>query len=67
MREYTNAAHNRAAMDHYEDMDSPIGRLRLIGNGDSLVGVWFEHGRDAARGDATLEPKSSPVLARTRR
>lgn len=48
-------------------MDSPIGRLRLIGNGDSLVGVWFEHGRDAARNAAALEPKSSPVLVRTRR
>ena len=66
MREYTNAAHNPAAVDHYEDMDSPIGRLRLIGSGRSLVGIWFEHGRDAARSDATLEKKSSPLLARTR-
>lgn len=54
-------------MDHYEDMDSPVGRLRLIGSGDSLVGIWFEHGRDAARSDATLERKPSLLLARTRR
>jgi len=54
-------------MDIYEDMDSPVGRLRLIACGDSLVGIWFERGRDAARSDAQLQPMSSPLLARTRR
>ncbi len=53
-------------MDIYEDMDSPVGRLRLIGCGDSLVGIWFEHGRDAARSATELQPASSPVLVRTR-
>src|SRR5687768_14468820 len=39
-------AGNLPAMDaenlHYEDMDSPVGRLRLIASDDSLVGIWFE-------------------------
>ena len=55
----------------YQDMDSPVGRLRLIAAGDQLVGIWFEHGRDAQRhADSTdqelLQPGSSPVLDRTR-
>ena len=33
----------------YQDTSSPIGRLRLIAAGDDLVGIWFEHGRDARR------------------
>ena len=67
MPQYTNEAHNPDAMDYYEDMGSSVGRLRLIAHGDSLVGIWFEHGRDAARSNATLEQKSLPVLTRTRR
>ena len=67
MPQYTNERHNPTAMDYYEDMDSPVGRLRLIAHGDSLVGIWFEHGRDASRSDATLERRSHPVLANTRR
>lgn len=53
-------------MDVYEDMDSPVGRLRLIASDRALVGIWFEHGRDAARGAGALVPKSCDVLARTR-
>jgi methylated-DNA-[protein]-cysteine S-methyltransferase len=51
---------------HYEDMDSPVGRLRLIASDEALVGIWFEHGRDAARGAAGLAPKSSKILAQAR-
>ncbi len=51
---------------HYEDMDSPVGRLRLIASDEALVGIWFEHGRDAARGAAGLTSKSSKILARAR-
>jgi methylated-DNA-[protein]-cysteine S-methyltransferase len=51
----------------YQDMPSPIGRLRLIASDTALVGVWFEHGRDAARADGTLIEQSSPLLEQTRR
>jgi methylated-DNA-[protein]-cysteine S-methyltransferase len=55
----------------YQDMDSPVGRLRLISAGDELVGIWFENGRDAQRHaqGATpegLQPGTSPVLERAR-
>lgn len=53
-------------MDVYEDVDSPVGRLRLIASDDALVGIWFEHGRDAGRGAAALAPGSTAILARTR-
>jgi methylated-DNA-[protein]-cysteine S-methyltransferase len=51
----------------YEDMDSPVGRLRLIGRGDELVAIWFEQGRDARKANPALVAGSSPLLARTRR
>lgn len=64
------AAANLGAMNtsaqNYQDMASPIGRLRLIAEGDQLVGIWFEHGRDARKGDANLVERDSPVLDRTR-
>lgn len=55
----------------FQDMDSPIGRLRLIAAGEELVGIWFEHGRDAQRhadsaNAEALLPGTSPVLERTR-
>jgi methylated-DNA-[protein]-cysteine S-methyltransferase len=50
----------------YEDMPSPVGRLRLIARGDELVGIWFEQGRDSQRGDDRLQPGTSPVLERAR-
>lgn len=50
----------------YQDVESPIGRLRLIASGEVLVGIWFEHGRDAAKSDDTLLEGSSPVIERTR-
>jgi methylated-DNA-[protein]-cysteine S-methyltransferase len=48
----------------YEDVDSPVGRLRLIASGQSLIGIWFSQGRDAARGASGMVNKSSPVLER---
>jgi methylated-DNA-[protein]-cysteine S-methyltransferase len=38
---------------HYDDMDSPIGRLRLVAGRDGLHEIWFEQGRHqkAARPD----------------
>jgi methylated-DNA-[protein]-cysteine S-methyltransferase len=50
----------------YEDIDSPIGRLRLIASEDALVGIWFEHGRDAVRGAVGLTQGSNAVIDRTR-
>jgi methylated-DNA-[protein]-cysteine S-methyltransferase len=50
----------------YEDVTSPIGRLRLIASGDELVGIWFEHGRDAGKKDLDLVKGNSPVLERTK-
>jgi len=56
---------------NYQDIESPIGRLRLIADGDLLVGIVFERGRDAvraaARDEQGFENRSSPVLERTRR
>ena len=55
---------------NYQDMETEVGRLRLIADGDRLVGIWFEHGRDATRAlpreAASLENRTSPVLERTR-
>ena len=51
---------------HFQDMPSPVGRLRLIASESALVGIWFEQGRDAARGRGDLIECSSPVLERTR-
>src|SRR5687767_1362295 len=50
----------------YDDMDSPVGRLRLIGRGEELVAIWFEHGRDARKEHPALVAGTSPVLVRTR-
>ena len=51
----------------YQDINSPIGRLRLIASGDELVGIWFEQGRDAAKQADDLVEGTSPVLDDTRR
>jgi len=51
---------------NYQDMASPVGRLRLIGCGEQLVAIWFEHGRDSRKADPGLVEASSPVLERTR-
>ena len=51
---------------YYQDMPSPIGRLRLIASEIALTGIWFEQGRDAARGESTLVERATPLLDRTR-
>jgi len=51
---------------HFQDMPSPVGRLRLIASESALVGIWFEQGRDAARHAGGLVEKSSPVLEHAR-
>jgi methylated-DNA-[protein]-cysteine S-methyltransferase len=57
---------SRADASIYEDVASPVGRLRLIARGDALTGIWFEHGRDARKGDASLVPGGSAVLERAK-
>ncbi len=51
----------------FDDIASPVGRLRLIASPDALVGIWFENGRDAARSALwlTRSPSSVIDLART--
>jgi O-6-methylguanine DNA methyltransferase len=55
---------------YIDEADSPVGRLRLVASEAALVGIWFEHGRDACRSVTTLvrkpSPDQSPVLACTR-
>ena len=51
----------------YEDITSPIGRLRLLASGDELVGIWFENGREAGKQASDLVKGPSPVLASAQR
>ena len=51
---------------HFDDMDSPIGRLRLIASETQLAGICFEGGRDAARPQPALSRRNSPLLQHTR-
>jgi methylated-DNA-[protein]-cysteine S-methyltransferase len=46
----------------FDDVASPVGRLRLIASQDALVGIWFEHGRDAARSALWLTRSPSSVI-----
>ena len=39
---------------------------RLIAAGDELIGIWFEHGRDARKSDAALVSGNSAVLELTK-
>ncbi len=61
-----NGAGTKHRTGIYEDVASPVGRLRLIASDDQLTGIWFEHGRDARRADASLVPGESAVLERTK-
>ena len=45
-----------------DELDSPVGRLRLIASDLALVAIWFEGGRDAARNKSTLVNKRSEIL-----
>ena len=51
---------------NFLDIDSPVGRLRLIADGERLIGIHFEHGRDGARQASELTERTSPVLERAR-
>lgn len=51
----------------YEDIASPVGRLRLISVGQDLTAIWFEHGRDARKGDPELRAGTSRVIERAKR
>lgn len=51
---------------NFQDIDSPVGRLRLMADGDRLVGIGFENGRDGLRETPGLENQTSSVLERTR-
>lgn len=51
----------------YEDITSPVGRLRLISSGEHLTAIWFEHGRDARKGDPGLRAGSCGVIETTKR
>ena len=55
------------ALQLYEDISSPVGRLRLISSGEHLTAIWFEHGRDARKGDTELRAGSSGVTETTKR
>jgi len=50
----------------FDDVASPVGRLRLIASHEALVSVWFEHGRDAARKSLWMTRRQSPILDRAR-
>jgi methylated-DNA-[protein]-cysteine S-methyltransferase len=51
---------------HFDDIASPVGRLRLIASDIALVGVWFEHGRDAARSALWMTRTPSSIIDRAR-
>ena len=36
-------------MTYYTYVDSPVGRLLLVSNGEALTGLFFEKGRDGVR------------------
>lgn len=50
----------------FDEIASPVGRLRLIASGHALVGIWFEHGRDGARPRPDLERAGSSILENAR-
>lgn len=49
-----------------DELDSPIGRLRLFASEAALTAIWFEHGRDAAKSGAPFERRPSPLIDRAR-
>jgi methylated-DNA-[protein]-cysteine S-methyltransferase len=55
-----------AAMEMYQDIDSPVGRLRLIASDEALVGIGFEHGRAAARSSSGIARGSNAIIEHTR-
>lgn len=56
-----------AARDPWcDEIETPIGRLRLFASDAALTAIWFEHGRDAAKHDAPFTRRPSPVIERAR-
>jgi len=51
---------------HFDEIDSPVGRLRLIASDTALVGIWFENGRDGKRPWPAIPRRDSEILARVR-
>lgn len=52
---------------YFDEIASPVGRLRLIASDSALVGIWFEAGRDGARPRPELHRGDSPLFQRVRR
>jgi methylated-DNA-[protein]-cysteine S-methyltransferase len=50
----------------FDDMPSPVGRLRLITAVRGVVGIWFALGRDAQGGVLGLVHQATPVIERAR-
>ena len=62
----TNPATNRTHF--YKWMDSPVGRLRLVGTGDDLVAILWEHERPhRVRLQIAAEDTAHPVLVEAER
>ncbi len=55
---------------HYDEMDSPVGTLRLVADGHGLRGIWFERERHPKKADPTwvraTDPLASAPLAAAR-
>lgn len=51
---------------HFQDIPSPIGRLRVIASDTAIVGIRFEHGRDGARNDLPGDERCSALIDRAR-
>jgi methylated-DNA-[protein]-cysteine S-methyltransferase len=49
-----------------DEVDSPIGRLRIFASDSALTAIWFEHGRDAAKSVAPIMRRPSPLIDRAR-
>ena len=50
---------------YYDDMPSPVGRLRLVADGDSLRQVWFERERHPkAMGEDWVRNSNAVAFAR---
>ena len=52
---------------HYDDIDSPVGRLRLVADAQGLRGVWFAGGRHARVDVPANWQRSSARLTEPRR
>lgn len=51
---------------HYDDIDSPVGRLRLVADAQGLRAVWFAQGRHAPSDVPSHWRRSTSALAYVR-